>query len=149
MNQFVLATLNRACKIMIRTFVRFGGVEMVQIPPAVARYFEAAIYLPMLLIVLEKDYMLLEQGEFKLKGPYLHLVQKTSEQIAKDLKKAKAYLREHDLSVVRMSRDDLFTEYQFRYVKTTVVRRYSNIRLRNQSEKLLKFYLYQAVKTVD
>ncbi|KGR83816.1 hypothetical protein [Lysinibacillus odysseyi] len=122
---------------------------MEQLPPAAARYFEAAIYLPMLLIVLEKDYMLLEKGEFKLKGPYLHLVQKTSELIAMDLKKAKAYLKKHDLSVVRIGRDDLFTEYQFHYVRATVVRRYSNIRLRNQSEKLLKHYLYQTIKTVE
>ena len=32
---------------------------------------------------------------------------------------------------------DLFTEYHFHYVKTEVVRRYSTIRLRNQSEQLL------------
>lgn len=122
---------------------------MGQIPQSAAQYVEAVIYLPMLLVVLEKDYLLLEQGEFKLKGPYLHLVQKTINQVAQDLKKAKAYLREHDLSVIRVGRDDLFTEYHFHYVRTTVVRRYSNIRLRNQSEKLLERYLYQTIKVAD
>ena len=36
-----------------------------------------------------------------------------------------------------VNRGDLFTEYQFHYVNTEVVRRYSTIRLRNQSEQLL------------
>ena len=125
------------------------GFGMEQIPPAVRKCFEAAIYLPMLLTVLEKDYALLEHGEFKLKGPYLLLVQETRERVEKDLKKAKAYLREHGLSVVRTGRDDLFTEYQFHYVKATMVRRYSNIRLRNQSERLLEIYLRRTVKAVD
>ncbi len=122
---------------------------MEQMPPAVRKCFEAAIYLPMLLTVLEKDYALLEHGEFKLKGPYLQLVRETREQVEKDLKKAKAYLREHDLSVVRTGRDDLFTEYQFHYVKVAMVRRYSNIRLRNQSEKLLELYLRRTIKAAD
>ena len=146
----MLATLQRTCKIKVRTNVRFlEGLKMEQIPPAVLQCFEAAIYLPMLLTVLEKDYALLEHGEFKLKGPYLLLVREARERVEKDLKKAKAYLREHDLSVVRMGRDDLFTEYQFHYVRATVVRRYSNIRLRNQSEKLLEMYLRRSVKAVD
>ena len=44
---------------------------------------------------------------------------------------------------MRENRDDLFTEYHFHYVNTVVVRRYSNIRLRNHSEQLLNVYLHQ------
>ena len=44
---------------------------------------------------------------------------------------------------VCVGRDDLFTEYHFHYVNTVVVRRYSNIRLRNHSEQLLNVYLHQ------
>ena len=116
---------------------------MEQMPPELLPYVEAAIYLPMLLAVLEKDYQLLEQGEFKLKRPYLHLIAEARECIQKDLKKAKAYLEENNVSVMRGSRDDLFTEYHFHYVNTVVVRRYSNIRLRNHSEQLLNVYLHQ------
>lgn len=37
-------------------------------------HFENMIYLPMLLIILEKDRDSFEKGPFKLKGPYVKLV---------------------------------------------------------------------------
>ena len=55
-------------------------------------------------------------------------------------KKAKAYVEENSMAIMRGIRDDFFTEYHFHYVCTVVVRRYSNIRLRNHREKLLTIY---------
>ena len=48
---------------------------MAHIPIEAVPYLESAIYLPMLLIVLEKDYELIEHGQFKLKRPYVHLIE--------------------------------------------------------------------------
>lgn len=109
-------------------------------------YLEAIIYLPMLLIVLEKDHTLFETGEFKLKGPYLHLIDDAKACIETDLKRAKAYLTEHNIKVVRAEKDDLFTEYHFHFANTVEVRRYSNIRLRNRSEQLLKSYIRKTIQ---
>ena len=44
------------------------------IPPEALPYFENMIYLPMLLIILERDRESFERGPFKLKGPYVKLV---------------------------------------------------------------------------
>lgn len=123
----------------------FGGLEM-RIPNVEKVYLEEIIYLPILLIVLEKDQNLFEIGEFKLKGPYLHLIDKARALIKMDLKKAKAYLTEKNIKVVRGEKDDLFTEYHFYFGDTLQVRRYSNIRLRNHSEKLLKSYMLKTVQ---
>ena len=38
---------------------------MVQIPSRTIPYYEAGIYLPMLLIILEKDYAIVDQSPFK------------------------------------------------------------------------------------
>ena len=48
------------------------------------------------LAVLKRPLMcqLLEQREYKLKGSYLHAVQKANEQIAIDLKKSKGVFKE-------------------------------------------------------
>ena len=109
-------------------------------------YLEASIYLPMLLIVLEKDHTLFEMGEFKLKGPYLHLIDDARTCIEADLKRAKAYLMENNIKVIRAEKDDLFTEYHVHFANTVEVRRYSNIRLRNHSEKLLKAYIRKTIQ---
>ncbi|MCP1143775.1 hypothetical protein [Lysinibacillus endophyticus] len=118
---------------------------MAYIPIETVPYFEAAIYLPMLLIVLEKDYTEIENGQFKFKSPYIYLIEEARRNVEIDLKNTKAYLRKHQLKVVRKSRDDLFSEYEFHYAGTLEIRRYANIRLRNHVEELLKLYLKKAL----
>lgn len=119
---------------------------MAYIPTELISYYENAIYLPMVLIVLEKDYTQIEIGQFKLKRPYLSLIETVRKKVEEDLKKTKMYMKQHHLKLDRGLRDDLFTEYYFYYGKTVEVRRYSNIRLRNQVEKLLAQYLLQNSK---
>ena len=46
------------------------------LPPEALPYFENMIYLPMLLIILERDRESIEKGPFKLKGPYVKLIDK-------------------------------------------------------------------------
>ena len=104
-------------------------------------YMERMIYLPMLLIVLNRDYTLFEVGAFKLKGPYLSLINETRQCIEEDLKNAKAYLKKNKMKVIKGNTDELFTEYHLHCAGTVDVRRYSNIRLRNYSEQLLKEYI--------
>lgn len=121
---------------------------MAHIPAETIPYFESAIYLPMLLIVLEKDYEQIEAGQFKLKRPYFYLIETVRKNVEADLKQAKTYMEKHRLKLVRGARDDLFTEYHFHYNQTMETRRYSNIRLRNQVEELLKQYLLKAKMSV-
>lgn len=117
---------------------------MTHIPIEVVPHLESAIYLPMLLIVLEKDYALIEAGPFKLKRPYFHLIDEAKKLVTNDLKHTKSYLKKNDLKVVQGERDEMFTEYLFYYKKIMEVRRYSNIRLRNRVEDLLQCYLSKA-----
>lgn len=117
---------------------------MAHIPIEAVPYLESAIYLPMLLIVLEKDYELIERGQFKLKRPYVHLIEEAKKLAQRDLQDVKAYLKSHYLKVVQGERDELFTEYHFHYKQILEVRRYSNIRLRNRVEELLNLYLNKA-----
>ena len=44
------------------------------LPPEALPYFENTIYLPMLPIILERDRESIEKGPFKLKGPYVKLI---------------------------------------------------------------------------
>jgi len=117
---------------------------MAHIPIEAVPHLEAAIYLPMLLIVLQKDHAQIETGQFKLKRPYIHLIDEAIKYAQVDFKKTKMYLKSHQLKVVQGKRDEMFTEYQFHFNQLMEVRRYSNIRLRNHVEDLLKLYLNKA-----
>ncbi|RTQ94037.1 hypothetical protein [Lysinibacillus telephonicus] len=122
---------------------------MAHIPIETVPYLEAAIYLPMLLIVLEKDHAQIEAGQFKLKRPYIFLIDEARRNAEEDLKKTKAYLKNRSLKVVKGQRDEMFTEYHFHYHQLMEVRRYSNIRLRNHVEHLLNFYLNKASNVIQ
>lgn len=107
-------------------------------------HFENMIYLPMVLIVLERDRMLFENGSFKLKRPYLELVEGAISQVKKDLKETKIHMRKRQMKVLRGAADDTFTEYVFYHGGYEDHRRYLNLRLRNRVEELIRIYLSMA-----
>lgn len=104
-------------------------------------YLENMIYLPMILTILERDRLLIEQGNFKLKKPYLGLVDEVAKTVHKELGNTAAYLRSRKMSVVKGKMDDIFTEYVFVHDSQEDRRRYLNVRLRNRTEELLTQYL--------
>jgi hypothetical protein len=116
------------------------------IPAEAMPYFENMIYLPMVLIVLEKDRLNFEKGPFKLKKPYVEMVEKTIRTVQAELKETRLHLRRHHMKVVKQKSDDTFTEYVFFYGGYEEHRRYLNVRLRNRSEELLGIYLSMTAK---
>ncbi|PID14444.1 hypothetical protein CSV63_13045 [Sporosarcina sp. P34] len=111
------------------------------IPAEAMPYLENYIYLPMLLTIMERDRQLLEKVPFKLKSPYLNLIDETMNTISADLRTTALYLQKHKMRVIRHSTDELFTEYVFLHDGYQDMRRYLNVRLRNRSEELLNLYI--------
>jgi hypothetical protein len=110
------------------------------IPAEALPYFENMIYLPMLLIILARDRDSFEKGPFKLKGPYVKLVDEAAKAANAELKETKIYLRRHNMKVIRSKTDNTFTEYVFIHGGYEDHRRYLNVRLRNRTEELLGIY---------
>lgn len=111
------------------------------IPPEALPYFENMIYLPMLLIILEKDRESFERGPFKLKGPYVKLVDEAAKIARAELKVTTVYLQRRNMKVIRNKTDSTFTEYVFMHGGYEDHRRYLNVRLRNRTEELLAIYI--------
>lgn len=111
------------------------------IPAEALPYFENMIYLPMVLTVLNRDLETIEKGPFKLKRPYVHMVEEATRFAQADLVNASNYLHRHNMKVFRRNSDDTFTEYVFMYDGYEDSRRYLNVRLRNRTEELLGLYL--------
>lgn len=107
-------------------------------------HFEKMIYLPMVLIVLERDRALFEKGPFKLKRPYMELVDGAIRQVQEELKETKIHMRKQQMKVLRGEGDDTFTEYVFYHGGYEDHRRYLNLRLRNRVEELIRVYLAMA-----
>jgi hypothetical protein len=117
--------------------------SMTRIPEIDRDMLEQAIYLPMVLAVLNRDRILIEKNPFKLPKPYLDWIEETMQVIQKELSEVKRYLKVNKMKVEKMESDDAFTMYMFLYKGYEEHHNYFNPRLRNRSEELLRYYLYQ------
>ncbi|WP_203334249.1 hypothetical protein [Planococcus beigongshangi] len=114
------------------------------IPQEEMLHFENMIYLPMVLIVLERDRELIQNGPFKLKRPYLGILEGAIKQVQKELDKTKIHMRTHQMNLKKGVADDTFTEYVLHHKGFEDHRRYLNVRLRNRVEELVRTYFSQA-----
>lgn len=114
------------------------------IPVKALPHFENMIYLPLLLTVLELDRAEIEKGTFKLKGPYLKIIETAILRVQKELQETTFFLKRNNMKVIRKARDSMFTDYIFINSGFEDHRRYLNVRLRNRTEELLHLYFTNA-----
>lgn len=125
------------------SLLRKGFEHMPRISDDVRDVIEQAIYLPMLLIVLERDRMIFEKGNFKLRKPYLDLIEETLKVVHSDLKKAKQYMWKNNIKIEQIGRDSDFTHYMFCYNRFEEKHSYFHPRIRNKVQEFLEYYLYK------
>lgn len=116
---------------------------MTLIPEKDRNLIEQAIYLPMVLTVLHRDLKLFENGSFKLPEPYIEWVNQTMKIIQAELSEVKRILRQENIKVSEMKRDETFTMFLFLYKGYEEYHNYFNPRIRNRVEELMKFYLFE------
>lgn len=108
-------------------------------------HIENTIYLPMLLTILHKDRELIDAGEFKLKAPYQNLIDQAIKCVEEDWRNSRAYIKQRDMRVIKLNRDDFMTEYSFFHDGYEEKRKYMNLRLRNRTEELMGICLAKAI----
>lgn len=117
------------------------------IPSDALPYFENMIYLPMIIQILERDRETIEISPFKLKAPYINIVENALKIVRSELKSTNTYARNRNLKLVKKGKDVTFTEYAFIHNGYEDVRRYMNIRLRNRTEELINDYFEKGMKS--
>lgn len=116
---------------------------MTRIPEEDRNIIEQAIYLPMVLTVLNRDLAVINKSPFKLKQPYINLIEETMKAIQTELKEVKSYMYKNKLKVQQVNRDEAFTMFLFLYKGYEEQHNYFNPRIRNKVQDLLEFYLYK------
>ena len=120
---------------------------MLRIPEKDQEILEQAIYLPLVLTVLNRDLLMIESVPFKLKQPYVDLIEAAIIAIQKELANIKRYMKEEQMKVQRIKTSRTFTIYLFFYKGYQVQHHYFNPRLRNRSEEIMRYYLYERFYT--
>ena len=83
------------------------------IPSEALPHFENMIYLPMIITILERDRETIEISPFKLKGPYINIVENTLKLARVKLKETTTYAQNKNLKLIKKGKDGTFTEYLF------------------------------------
>ncbi|WP_281863572.1 hypothetical protein [Planomicrobium okeanokoites] len=104
-------------------------------------HFENMIYLPFVLTILHKDREMIDTMPFKLKRPYLQLVDQAIKCAENDLRTTRIYMKRQQYRILKGKKDDLFTEYVFYYNGYEDHRKYMHFQLRNRTEELIGMYL--------
>lgn len=120
---------------------------MSNIPSTIRDLIEQSIYLPMTIAVFNRDLTVVENSPFKLKQPYVHLIEEALKLTQKDLSKTKRELRKRNIKVLRLKQDEAFTLYRFYYNGYEEEHNYFNPRIRNKVTELLEYYLFYAGKS--
>ena len=116
---------------------------MTRIPEIERDVMERAIYLPMLLTILNRDLDVIKISNFKLKQPYIDLVENAMKAVQTELKSTKSYMHKHTMKIQEVKRDEAFTMFLFIYKGYEEYHSYFNPRLRNKVQELLEYYLYK------
>ncbi len=109
---------------------------------------ENAIYLPMLIQILERDRGEIEIGSFKLKKPYVDLIEGALKAARNEMKETNSYFNRNNMKVIKVKNDGTFTEYTFMSGGFEDHRRYLNVRLRNRTEELMSVYFAKTGKLI-
>lgn len=116
---------------------------MTRIPEYDRNIIEQAIYLPMVITILNRDRVIIESSPFKLPKPYLELVEEALKAVQKELADVRKYLRKENIKVSELKRDEVFTMYCFIYRGYEEHHNYFNPRLKNKVEELLGYFLFK------
>lgn len=126
-------------RVFLKTKKEYGR-KMTRMTEEDRNIMEKAIYLPMVLIILNRDLLVVENSPFKLKKPYQEFIEETMKSIQKELAEVKHYMKINNLQVIETNRDEAFTMYTFLYKGYEEQHNYFNPRIRNKVQELISFY---------
>lgn len=95
------------------------------------------LFLSMAITVMEQDMHYIEAGSFKIKEPYLDLLQTMTSEAMNERRKLRKMMYDRDLKVIRLNKSDLFTSFLFTCQGREEERTYFNPAIRNKVKNII------------
>jgi hypothetical protein len=107
---------------------------------------EKFVMYPIMLTLFDRDLKVVNRSPFKLKQPYIALLEQIMSQVSKDLHDVRIELRKRKIKVMDGRRDSDITEYEIFIRGYREIMRFPNVHLKNKAETLMLSYLRVASK---
>lgn len=104
------------------------------------------VFLSMAIRVLEQDLTYIKNGSFKIKEPYVELVEAMISSALEERRNLRKKMFDRDLRVTRLRQDDLFTTYLFICERKEEERTYFNPVIRKNVKEIMIDHLRSALR---
>ncbi|MGO4888000.1 hypothetical protein ACJ2A9_09600 [Anaerobacillus sp. MEB173] len=107
---------------------------------------EKSIVLPLVRTVLEKDLKTIQNSPFKIKGPYIQLVDQALLMLSKESRSIKQETFKRGIKVVKGLNDGTFSRYEYFNRGYHGELNYLNAELRNKTTRMIEKYFLSQYK---
>jgi len=95
----------------------------------------------MLIKILEKDLLTIEETQLKFKRPYAKMIDQAINKAQSELKKSNIYLGRNNMKLIKFSSNKEFTEFIFSGIRFEERKKYSSGELKSRTEEIMSEYL--------
>lgn len=126
-----------------------GWVSMARISSEERDLIENFLFLPMALKVLQQDYESIQVGNFKLKKPYIQLLEHAMTKLQKDLFQIRQEMRKARFQAIKLEADEDFTLFLFICKGFEEQHNYFNMKIKQIVQQHFTYYLYNAAEEIN
>ncbi|WP_099157247.1 hypothetical protein [Virgibacillus ndiopensis] len=103
------------------------------------------LFLSMAMVVIQQDIQHIQKGSFKIKEPYMELLEKMAFEATNERKKLRQDMQKRNLKVVTLHKNDSFSSFLFLCQGREEKRNYFNPAIRKKVEAIVQELMHKAL----
>ncbi|GGA73714.1 hypothetical protein [Ornithinibacillus halotolerans] len=103
------------------------------------------LFLSMAIVVIQQDIQHIQKGAFKIKEPYLQLLEKMNANALAERRQLRIEMKKRKLKVMLMNKNDSFSSYLFISKGKEEKRNYFNPAIRKKVETIVQEFMLKAL----
>src|SRR5690606_6073123 len=103
------------------------------------------LFLSMAIVVIQQDIQHIQKGAFKIKEPYLQLLEKMNANALAERRQLRMEMKKRKLKVMLMNKNDSFSSYLFISKGKEEKRNYFNPAIRKKVETIVQEFMLKAL----
>ncbi len=122
-----------------------GGVFLRYLSDEELKLGSRFLFLSMAMVVIQQDIQHIQKGSFKIKEPYMELLEKMAFEATNERKKLRQDMQKRNLKVVTLHKNDSFSSFLFLCQGREEKRNYFNPAIRKKVEAIVQELMHKAL----
>lgn|SRR5699024_1472657 len=123
----------------------YGGDDMRYLNDEELQLASRFLFLSMAMVVIQQDLYNIRNGTFKIKEPYIDLLEKMNTEAANERRRLQKAMQDQKIRVVTLNKNDSFSSYLFLCRGREEKRNYFNPAIRKKVETIIQELMQKAL----